>query len=105
MKRSIALLVLLFALLAVTGSAQASTTAWKTCGQVHYDGDNWLRAEAKAVGCSTALKVTRIFSNEDLDRLCDTATHCEIEGFDCRIDDILNKVICVRGEARVRMRP
>jgi|SRR5215203_1387577 len=105
MKRSIALLALLLPLLGVAGSAEASTTAWKTCGKVHYDGDNWLRAEAKSVGCRKALKVTRIFANEDLDRLCDTATHCVIEGFDCRIDNILNKVLCKRGEARVRMRP
>ena len=105
MKRSIALLALMLPLLGVTGSAQASSPDWKTCGQVHYQGKNWLRAEAKSVGCRKALKVTRVFANGSLDRLCDTATHCVIEGFDCRIDNLLNKVLCKRGEARVRMRP
>lgn len=105
MKKVLVGCVLVLFLLPV-GSAEASSSpSWKTCGQVHFAGDDWISSEAKAVGCRKALKVTRVIANRPGYPTCDTATHCQIEGFSCEIDNLNKKVICASGEARIRMRP
>lgn len=106
MKKVLVGFALVLFLLLPLGSAQASSSpSWKTCGKVHFSGDDWIISEAKIVGCRKALKVTRVIANRPGYPTCDTAQHCQIEGFSCEIENQRKKVICVRGEARIRMRP
>jgi hypothetical protein len=104
--KKLVLVVLALVLLIPAGSAQASSSpSWKQCGKVHFAGKDWIRSEAKAVGCRKALKVTRVIASRPGYPTCDTATHCQIEGFSCEIENLSKRVICVSGEARIRMRP